>query len=813
MNSTQNPTQAQPALRAEIELKIKEAETCYGMGMVEEALHLYEVILESDRNLSADMQQALTEKITKLKDEIERSKDSEKKKISTQDISFFKKAIATQTDVSALDVSALLDGATALKELGLMEEAAAEYQKFFQLDDAAGDFSKSNGTLPRVICDYLACLLETQEAPDVLKAATEIVGKFKLTHKDLARIDFWLGQQYEKRQLYDLAYECYRKSLELDGSNAEVASRLNTLKGKFSKSSRYDYLLRNKIVSTNQLQDALNIAKKANKSVECVLVDRFKVDTQEVGKSLSMFYGCVFRTFDPQTPVPFELINNLKKSFLLYYVWVPLRWDKTGIEILVDDPKDLRKTDHIRALIGNQKISISVAIKEDVEKYIHHFFDPRIEKVTDKTVEDLDQIIPDISFEEEEEVQDDRVALDESSSQVVKFVDQVLISAFRNNASDIHIEPSVITRKTTIRFRTDGVCQEYVQIPNTMAPAILSRLKIMAELDIAEKRLPQDGKIKFRRKGVQEFELRLSTMPTTGKFEDAVLRILTRTNSLKIEEIGLNERNLTVLKKLIARPYGMILCVGPTGSGKTTTLHAILGHINLPGVKIWTAEDPVEITQAGLRQVQVRTKIGLDFARIMRGFLRLDPDIIMIGEMRDQETATIALQAALTGHLVLSTLHTNNAPETLTRLLDMGMNPLNISDSFLGVLGQRLVRRLCSNCAESYHPNTEEFEDLRAEYGAERFDASGYVYGPDLNLKRSAGCEKCNGSGFRGRIGIHELMEATADIKFLIKKNATSFELSRQAVADGMTTLKQDGIQKILKGITTIREVRRVCVD
>jgi type II secretory ATPase GspE/PulE/Tfp pilus assembly ATPase PilB-like protein len=657
------------------------------------------------------------------------------------------------------------------------------------------------------------CLLETRDASEVVQKAAKSVCKFKLTDKDAARIDFWLGQQFEKRQLYDLAFECYRNSANLDTSNADVSDRLNALNGKLSNSSRYDYLLRNKIVSTHQLQEALTIAKKINKSVEYVLVDRFKVDTQEVGKSLSMFFGCVFRTFDPEMPVPFELINNLKKSFLLYYVWVPLRWDNTGIEILVDDPKDLRKTDHIRALTGNQKISISVAIKEDVEKYIHHFFDPRAEKMAETQVEDLDRIIPDVSFEEEEESLDDRTALDESSSQVVKFVDQVLVTAFRNNASDIHIEPSVITRRTTIRFRTDGVCHEYVQVPNSMAPAILSRLKIMAELDIAEKRLPQDGKIKVRRKGIQEFELRLSTMPTTGKYEDAVLRILTRTSSLKIDEIGLNERNLGVLRKLIARPYGMVLCVGPTGSGKTTTLHAILGHINQPGVKIWTAEDPVEITQPGLRQVQVRPKIGLDFARIMRGFLRLDPDIIMIGEMRDRETAAIALQAALTGHLVLSTLHTNNAPETLTRLLDMGMNPLNISDSFLGVLGQRLVRRLCSNCSAGYHPTAEEFEDLRADYGSELFDQNGYVYSPDVNLRRSSGCEKCNGSGFKGRIGIHELMEATLSIKLLIKKNATSFELGRQAVADGMTTLKQDGIQKIINGITTIREVRRVCVD
>jgi type II secretory ATPase GspE/PulE/Tfp pilus assembly ATPase PilB-like protein len=316
-----------------------------------------------------------------------------------------------------------------------------------------------------------------------------------------------------------------------------------------------------------------------------------------------------------------------------------------------------------------------------------------------------------------------------------------------------------------------------------------------------------------RRKGVQEFELRMSTMPTAGKFEDTVLRILTRTNSLKLDQIGLNERNLQLLKKLIQRPYGMVLCVGPTGSGKTTTLHAILATINQPGVKIWTVEDPVEITQAGLRQVQVRSKIGLDFARVMRGFLRLDPDIIMIGEMRDRETANIALEAALTGHLVLSTLHTNNAPETLTRLLEMGMNPLNISDAFLGVLAQRLVRRLCANCIEDYHPGEEEFEDLRMDFGRDAFDAAGYAYSPKFTMKRAPGCERCSGSGFRGRVGIHELMEATSDVKILIKKNANSHDLARQAATDGMTTLKQDGIRKILDGITTIREVRRVCIE
>ena len=396
---------------------------------------------------------------------------------------------------------------------------------------------------------------------------------------------------------------------------------------------------------------------------------------------------------------------------------------------------------------------------------------------------------------------------------MVKFVDQVLVTAFRNGASDIHVEPSPITRKTIIRFRTDGVCQEYIQVPNAMAPAIVSRLKIMADLDIAEKRRPQDGKIKLRRKGIPEFELRMSTMPTAGRFEDVVLRILTRSSAFKIEEIGLNDRNLKVMKKIIAKPYGLVLCVGPTGSGKTTTLHAFLGHINQPGVKIWTAEDPVEITQAGLRQVQVSPKIGLDFSRIMRGFLRLDPDIIMIGEMRDRETAATAIEASLTGHLVLSTLHTNNAPETLTRLLDMGMNALNISDSFLGVLAQRLVRRLCTKCQESYHPSQDEFEDIELDYGKKELASAGYTYGPGLKLYRSLGCEKCNGSGYKGRMGIHELMEGTPDLKILIKKQATSQDLAKLAVKQGMTRLRQDGIHKVFDGLTDIHEVRRVSVE
>ena len=801
-------SRAQTAEKSDIKTKIKEAEACHSMGMIDEALSLYEQLLSLSSADDDPDAETFRSKISQLRKEIEVRETADNQGLSAEDITLFRKNLSLHDDVPTI-----LDGARALKELGLLEEATVEYEKLLQFDFGKSDYSKLDYSPGQIVVDYLTCLLQAEPAKEVVKKAFKVIYQHQLSDKENARIQYWLGSEMEKRNQRDEALELYESAAKVDPNSEEINDKVSSLKSSISTSSRYDYLLRNKLVNTNQLQEALAISKKIGKSIEFVLIDRFQVRKREVGKSLSLFYGCPFRDFDPEIAVPVELTSKLKKSFLLYYSWVPFSWDSKGVEILVDDPKDLRKTDHIRALMTNQKINFAVGIKEDIEKFIQHFFDPRVEKLSGNVLENLDEIIPDISFEEEEETEDDAGGLDESSSQVVKFVDQILVAAFRNKASDIHVEPSGITRKTTIRFRTDGVCHEYVQVPNAMAPAIVSRLKIMADLDIAERRRPQDGKITFKRKGIQEFELRISTMPTAGKFEDAVLRILTTSHTPKLQEIGLNERNLSVMKRIIVKPYGLILCVGPTGSGKTTTLHSALAYINTSGVKIWTAEDPVEITQAGLRQVQVKPKIGLDFAKIMRGFLRLDPDIIMIGEMRDRETAATAIEASLTGHLVLSTLHTNNAPETLTRLLDMGMNPLNISDSFLGVLAQRLVRRLCRDCIETYHPDQEEFDYIVADYGKQAFESLAVEYTPGFTLHHSLGCEKCNGTGYKGRMGIHELIEGTPEIKTLIKKQATSQDLGKQAVKDGMTTLKQDGIHKVFDGITDMREVRRVCIE
>jgi len=792
--------------QTEIEMKIKEADTCHSMGMMREAIQVYEQILADLSENDGPIRETIGIKITQLKKEMEDQQGTECQGISEEDLSLFKKTLSSHDDIPTL-----FDGAAALKELGLMKEAIGEYEKLLELDFSKFDSTQYEYSPDKIICDYLDCLLVVKQPQEVVKEAYKVVYKLSLKEKKTAKIKFWLGLQLEKREHTDLAYELFQTAAEIDSSNEEFVDKLNSLKDKISSSSRYDYLIRNELVTTNQLQEALAISKKLKKSIETVLVDRFNIKKKDVGKSLSMYFGCPFRDFDMEFPVPFELINKLKKSFLLYYVWVPLGWDKSGVEILVDDPKDLRKTDHIKALMTNQRINLSVGFKEDIDKYINHFFDPRAEAATETNLNDLDEIIPDIAFEEEEEVEDDMGGLDESSSQVVKFVDQVLITAYRNNASDIHIEPSPITRKTLIRFRTDGVCHEYVQVPNTMAPAIVSRLKIMADMDIAERRLPQDGKIKLKRKGIPAFELRVSSMPTAGGYEDVVLRILANSMAHKLDDIGLNERNLGLLQKIIGRPYGLILCVGPTGSGKTTTLHAALAHVNHPGVKIWTAEDPVEITQAGLRQVQARSKIGLDFARIMRGFLRLDPDIIMIGEMRDRETASIGIEASLTGHLVFSTLHTNNAPESITRLLDMGMDPFNFADALLGILAQRLTRVLCPKCKEPYHPDTLEYNHIRDLYGDYFDERLNIPYTDDLVFYQPKGCKECNDVGYRGRMGLFELLVGDRAMKIQIIERCLVEDLREVAVRGGMTTLLQDGIHNTFLGKTDMKQVMSVC--
>ena len=783
----------------DLESKIREADAYHAMGLLKESLDIYEEILLTLSESEPHKMKTLNSKVQMLKSEIKNNKKKRSEKISSKEISILKKALIIPEGINET-----LEAASALKELGLFQDAVSKYEELLH----------SDCPVTKIVPELVECHLEIHAPYEVIKHLEATVKKHDLSDKETAQIKFLLGMEIEKKGFKSLAFDLYETASDIDPGNSEFRDKLNQLASSVSSGSRYDYLLNKKTITSDQLQKALSISKKSGKSVESVLIDNFKVNKKDVGKSLSLFYGCPFREFDPKFPVPVELVSSIKRSFLLHDVWVPMKWGKGGVEILIDDPKDLRKTGQIRGLVKTSKIIYSVGIKEDIDQFIVLFFQTKTEEPIEDMVERLD-MIPDVSFDEEEEIdiEEEIDTLDESSSQVVRLVDQFLVTAYRNNVSDIHIEPSPISRKTEIRFRMDGVCQEYIHVPLSMARALVSRIKIMAGLDIAERRLPQDGKIKFKRKGIPGFELRLATMPTTGGFEDAVLRILAKAGAMNLDEMGLAERNMAVMKKIISLPYGLVLVVGPTGSGKTTTLHAALGNINKPGVKIWTAEDPVEISQPGLRQVEVKSKIGLDFARVMRSFLRLDPDVIMIGEMRDYETASTGIEASLTGHLVFSTLHTNSAPETVTRLLDMGLNPLNFSDAFLGVLAQRLVRRLCTNCREKYHPSEEEFEDLVKVYGKESFKALRMGFTSKVSLYRPKGCEICSGTGYKGRMGIHELMEGTPQLKKMIKNQATSEELFTQASKDGMTTLKQDGIEKVLQGLTDIDEIRRVCIN
>ena len=787
-------------MRTDIESRINEAEVCRSMGLYGDSLNIYESILSIVSPQDGQVQDKIKKRIGLLKKEIADQEETKPKGVSAKDISMLKKSFTSQGDVSEI-----LDSASAFQEMGLHGEAVAEYAKMFKEDYPA----------EKIVPGLVESLLKMHSPSKAVKEFDKLADGMKIDKKYLGRLKFAIGQELEKRDLRDQAHDLYSAAAKLDSNNAEIKKRLDSVSASFASGSKYDYLLRENMVTTDKLQQAFALSKKMKKSVEYVLIEHFHLKKDAIGKSFSLFYGCPFRPYDSSVPVPVELLSNLKKTFLLNELWIPLSWDKDGVEILVDDPKNLNKTDNIKTLMKTGKINFSVAIREDIQEFIRHFFSQggaaAGEAAMDDVLEDF-EMLPDVEFEEEEEeaLVDE---VDEASSQVVKLVDQAIISAYRKNASDIHIEPSPITKATSIRFRLDGVCQEYMKVPNSMVRGIISRIKIMSNLDIAERRLPQDGKIKFRRKGVPAFELRVATLPTAGGFEDVVMRILASAGAMAMDEMGLTDRNLKVMKNIISKPYGLILAVGPTGSGKTTSLHAILGHINTPGIKIWTAEDPIEITQAGLRQTEVKPKIGLDFARMMRAFLRADPDVIMIGEMRDEETASIGIEASLTGHLVFSTLHTNSAPETITRLLDMGLNPLNFSDAFLGVMAQRLTRRLCTNCREEVPVTKDDFESITYDYGKKYFGGSGIEYDDGMTLFKAGSCESCSGTGYRGRMGIHELMEGTAKIKLMIKKQANTEQIFELAMKEGMSTLKQDGIMKVFKGHTDMAEVRRVCIN
>ncbi len=575
-------------------------------------------------------------------------------------------------------------------------------------------------------------------------------------------------------------------------------------KGK--KPTKFEYLVNHNIITDKELERAVLVARERKVSMESVFIDEMKVKKEEVGKSLAEYYHCEYVPFHNDYPIPGDLLAKLKRVYLKSNLWVPLAREDGKVKILVDNPQQLDKIDSVKSLIPAEIYEFSLGLKEDILQFLDYFYGTPQEQDDGS----IDDILGKLDMDDEEGDDADDV-LTEEDGVIVKLVNKIIMDGNKKGCSDIHIEPNPGKLGAEIRFRIDGTCQKYQTVPYHYKRAVSSRIKIMSDLDISERRKPQDGKIKFKKYAPLDIELRVATIPTVGAEEDVVMRILAAGEPVSLDAMKMSERDYDLLISLITKPYGIALVVGPTGSGKTTTLHSALNYINKPETKIWTAEDPVEITQKGLRQVQVLPKIGFDFSAAMRSFLRADPDVIMVGEMRDHETVATGIEASLTGHLVFSTLHTNSAPETITRLLDMGMDPFNFADALLGVLAQRLVRTLCKDCKEPYHPTREEYDTLVRGYDGD-LDALGFPYNDDLTLHKENGCEKCNQTGYRGRTNIVELLEGSDEMKSLIQGKAKMELLREQAVKDGMTTLMQDGIRKTFLGLTDLKQVRKVCI-
>jgi type II secretory ATPase GspE/PulE/Tfp pilus assembly ATPase PilB-like protein len=592
--------------------------------------------------------------------------------------------------------------------------------------------------------------------------------------------------------------------------------------------TKYDYLIADAMLSAGEFELASRQARKKAVDVEQVLVEEFQVKIPAIGAALSKFFGVPYEPFKPDRVKPMDLLKNLKREYVEGNHWLPIDESKNGLTVLCLDPERIRSSRIASNVFPKARLVYKVTTQKEFKETVNLFYGA--ESADSGNIDDLLS-----GLEDDSDTSLDGSAADEVSAaadnELVKLVNKVIIDAHNQGASDIHIEPYPGKAKTEIRFRKDGNLGPYIEVPASYRSAIVARIKIMCDLDISEKRKPQDGKIKFRKFGPLDIELRVATIPTAGGVEDIVMRILSAGEPIALDKMGFSPRNLEQLHSAVAKPYGLFFVCGPTGSGKTTTLHSILKSLNTPDTKIWTAEDPVEITQKGLRQVQVNKKAGLDFAAVMRSFLRADPDIIMVGEMRDKETTSTGNQASLTGHLVFATLHTNSAPESITRLLDMGMDPFNFSDALLGILAQRLARRICT-CKQAYTPESAELTSFLREYceelmGTARFKADPKAamegvykewvkqYGNEkgqLTFYKPVGCDRCGGTGFKGRLGLHELLVANDKLKKLIQEHARVSEVLAQCLEDGMRTLKQDGMEKCLSGVTHIKEVRSVCI-
>ena len=596
--------------------------------------------------------------------------------------------------------------------------------------------------------------------------------------------------------------------------------------------TKYDGLVTNAVISAEELELAQRSARRKNLDLETVLIDEFKVKLPDLGSALSSYFGVPYEPHKQDRIKPPDLLKNMSREFCQTNHWIPVEDSKDGIVVVAIDPEKTKASKMVNNVYPKSKITFRITTNREFGSMLDLMFGGG-GGMGMADVGDIGDILGTLDEEDGAPVEGaaDDVANAANDNEVVKLVNKVIIDAYQQGASDIHIEPYPGKAKTEIRFRKDGELMKYIEVPGSYRNAIAARLKIMCDLDISERRKPQDGKIKFKKFGPLDIELRVATIPTQGGVEDIVMRILAAGEPLPLDKMGFSKKNLALCKEQADKPYGLFFVCGPTGSGKTTTLHSVLGYLNTPEMKIWTAEDPVEITQKGLRQVQMNPKAGLTFAIAMKAFLRADPDVIMVGEMRDKETVSTGIEASLTGHLVLATLHTNSAPESIIRLLDMGMDPFNFADALLGVLAQRLARRLCK-CKEAHAATNEEIHSLLEEYTLELQNTASWKKDPkaakqkvyetwvkefgndkgQLVLHKAKGCDVCGNTGYKGRLGLHELLVGTDRMKKNIQEHARVAEMFATALEDGMRTLKQDGIEKVLQGITDMAQVRAVCI-
>lgn len=554
-----------------------------------------------------------------------------------------------------------------------------------------------------------------------------------------------------------------------------------------------EVLLRRGVISPEQLAEAQQMASEHDKDVGECLVNLEYASSEDVVRAMAEHHSMRYVDLT-DVSIPESIIELVPEAVARENSVIPLSEEDNVLTVAVSDPFDLETIEKLRFIL-NRRIETTLAPKEAIQGAINRHYgqiegesaDSMLQEFTDTAI-DFTETAEDLSGGE---------GVDENSAPVVRLVQLLISEAVQLRASDIHVEP--FENRVRIRYRIDGMLMERDSPPRRLLAAITSRIKILARMDIAERRRPQDGRIKVT-VGEKELDLRVSILPTNHG-QATVLRILDKDNiKIGVRQLGLSEYNYQIFQKLIRRPNGIVLVTGPTGSGKTTTLYAALNYLNRPDKKIITAEDPVEYYLPGINQCEVRHSIGLDFARIIRAMLRQAPDVILVGEMRDQETASMGIQASLTGHLVFSTLHTNDAPSAITRMIDMGVPGYLVASSVVAVLGQRLVRTICPRCKQVYVPREAELAE--AGIPVEVAAKGGFMKGK--------GCNHCQRGGYRGRIGIHELMMVTSKIRELVFANKTAAEIRSVAITEGMATLYLDGLFKVMKGTTTLEEVFRV---